>query len=135
MNHFAVGILSFFILLSVNFTSAQEVTSKQKRQVKLIANTIDKAGRLYSSGKYKSAADKINTAHQQILSIAATAGEDLMELLADEHTRLKKAHELLSDKEDVQLVALAELPEPMSCLLYTSPSPRDQRGSRMPSSA
>ena len=26
-------------------------------------------------------------------------------------------------------------PEVMNCLLYTSPSPRDQRGSRMPSSA
>ena len=25
--------------------------------------------------------------------------------------------------------------EPTTCLLYTSPSPRDQRGSRMPSSA
>ena len=25
--------------------------------------------------------------------------------------------------------------DPNSCLLYTSPSPRDQRGSRMPSSA
>ena len=25
--------------------------------------------------------------------------------------------------------------DPKSCLLYTSPSPRDQRGSRMPSSA
>ena len=25
--------------------------------------------------------------------------------------------------------------EPKDCLLYTSPSPRDQRGSRMPSSA
>ena len=25
--------------------------------------------------------------------------------------------------------------EPITCLLYTSPSPRDQRGSRMPSSA
>ena len=25
--------------------------------------------------------------------------------------------------------------KPISCLLYTSPSPRDQRGSRMPSSA
>ena len=24
---------------------------------------------------------------------------------------------------------------PLTCLLYTSPSPRDQRGSRMPSSA
>ena len=27
------------------------------------------------------------------------------------------------------------LPLPYTCLLYTSPSPRDQRGSRMPSSA
>ena len=27
------------------------------------------------------------------------------------------------------------LVEPVGCLLYTSPSPRDQRGSRMPSSA
>ena len=26
-------------------------------------------------------------------------------------------------------------PEDIDCLLYTSPSPRDQRGSRMPSSA
>ena len=31
---------------------------------------------------------------------------------------------------DVAMAALAEV-----CLLYTSPSPRDQRGSRMPSSA
>ena len=29
----------------------------------------------------------------------------------------------------------AMLAEPYHCLLYTSPSPRDQRGSRMPSSA
>ena len=28
-----------------------------------------------------------------------------------------------------------ERPMPTCCLLYTSPSPRDQRGSRMPSSA
>ena len=28
-----------------------------------------------------------------------------------------------------------KLAEAISCLLYTSPSPRDQRGSRMPSSA
>ena len=28
-----------------------------------------------------------------------------------------------------------KLEEYLSCLLYTSPSPRDQRGSRMPSSA
>ena len=29
----------------------------------------------------------------------------------------------------------ANLEQAQSCLLYTSPSPRDQRGSRMPSSA
>ena len=29
----------------------------------------------------------------------------------------------------------SSLNRPRSCLLYTSPSPRDQRGSRMPSSA
>ena len=37
-----------------------------------------------------------------------------------------------------RLIALAFLPKPTNsgrCLLYTSPSPRDQRGSRMPSSA
>ena len=31
--------------------------------------------------------------------------------------------------------AVREAARRMSCLLYTSPSPRDQRGSRMPSSA
>ena len=30
---------------------------------------------------------------------------------------------------------LTELDSAITCLLYTSPSPRDQRGSRMPSSA
>ena len=32
-------------------------------------------------------------------------------------------------------VVITCLPSPEACLLYTSPSPRDQRGSRMPSSA
>ena len=31
--------------------------------------------------------------------------------------------------------AASDVYTPVSCLLYTSPSPRDQRGSRMPSSA
>ena len=38
--------------------------------------------------------------------------------------------------ETLALEAMVNLSEiPASCLLYTSPSPRDQRGSRMPSSA
>ena len=39
----------------------------------------------------------------------------------DEHT-IEEMHQIASRYPD-------------SCLLYTSPSPRDQRGSRMPSSA
>ena len=41
--------------------------------------------------------------------------------------------------KDIKLEAAEDLPlrvhHFMTCLLYTSPSPRDQRGSRMPSSA
>ena len=33
------------------------------------------------------------------------------------------------------VVVISEEEEDLFCLLYTSPSPRDQRGSRMPSSA
>ena len=42
--------------------------------------------------------------------------------------------ELFAD-QDRRKVALGCLIEAYHCLLYTSPSPRDQRGSRMPSSA
>ena len=40
----------------------------------------------------------------------------------------------LPDK-DVPPPSLEECQDLLGCLLYTSPSPRDQRGSRMPSSA
>ena len=36
---------------------------------------------------------------------------------------------------DAGILEPSEKPTPWACLLYTSPSPRDQRGSRMPSSA
>ena len=34
-----------------------------------------------------------------------------------------------------EFISVSEFEMSTSCLLYTSPSPRDQRGSRMPSSA
>ena len=39
------------------------------------------------------------------------------------------------DEDLFELIAQAHAVSLSSCLLYTSPSPRDQRGSRMPSSA
>ena len=49
------------------------------------------------------------------------------------------AHELAKPRDDTRPIAdfpdLGQLKVLSVCLLYTSPSPRDQRGSRMPSSA
>ena len=44
-------------------------------------------------------------------------------------TDIDRAIQIIEDASDEILDCIA------SCLLYTSPSPRDQRGSRMPSSA
>ena len=41
----------------------------------------------------------------------------------------------LSEAGEVELEGVASAAAVLPCLLYTSPSPRDQRGSRMPSSA
>ena len=47
---------------------------------------------------------------------------------------LKETRRKDSEKGRYTLIFLAP-PNDKNCLLYTSPSPRDQRGSRMPSSA
>ena len=43
--------------------------------------------------------------------------------------------QLLAQYFGITKAQLVEAPGQAPCLLYTSPSPRDQRGSRMPSSA
>ena len=52
-------------------------------------------------------------------------------MIIDEDTVIIPGHGSLANKEDLRRY-LAMI---TTCLLYTSPSPRDQRGSRMPSSA
>ena len=47
--------------------------------------------------------------------------EELKNYILEMETEIKKCHEFIKSKE--------------GCLLYTSPSPRDMRRSRMPSSA
>ena len=50
-----------------------------------------------------------------------------------QYLKASQIHGALAD-ETLALDVESE-PEVKACLLYTSPSPRDQRGSRMPSSA
>ena len=62
----------------------------------------------------------------------ALASEKVQTSLWDEQSPIP--HTLLGQSADLIVVAPATA-RLLSCLLYTSPSPRDQRGSRMPSSA
>ena len=59
---------------------------------------------------------------------AAAFLEDFNKTLSDENYGVKEI-------DNTQSGVMVEYSSPNTCLLYTSPSPRDQRGSRMPSSA
>ena len=68
--------------------------------------------------------------------------EKIKILWADDEIDLLKPQMMFLEKRGYEVVtvsngydALEECENTNDCLLYTSPSPRDQRGSRMPSSA
>ena len=62
-------------------------------------------------------------------------GLDLSEAEKSRTAGIKWADSLRGLPWDEFMVSLRDALQPYICLLYTSPSPRDQRGSRMPSSA
>ena len=75
----------------------------------------------------------------------ALTGHSLVDMLPQPSILSMQEHFVASGRQVLPLTGVADL-EPgdlvgvahaplLSCLLYTSPSPRDQRGSRMPSSA
>ena len=51
------------------------------------------------------------------------------------HNRTPRVFTANEAPQDVEIFLHHEMAQTPYCLLYTSPSPRDQRGSRMPSSA
>ena len=57
------------------------------------------------------------------------------EIRRAEATFMARELALVLDDQGVWGASLTSPPYALICLLYTSPSPRDQRGSRMPSSA
>ena len=63
---------------------------------------------------------------------------NLVQYLGEENVDMQvhRNDEITLEKvEALQPERILISPGPCTCLLYTSPSPRDQRGSRMPSSA
>ena len=89
-------------------------------------------------------AERVETESRKLLGRLrdAMAGDDpgqarldkITHLIADSIGTEVCSIYLFRDEETLELCATEGL-NPESCLLYTSPSPRDQRGSRMPSSA
>ena len=67
-----------------------------------------------------------------------TAGTAADTIIVEWNNRDAVAEAVAAHGEDLAVIACEPVPANMNlvpCLLYTSPSPRDQRGSRMPSSA
>ena len=99
-------LLASALLLNVNSSFAQKKTEAEETS-KLIAGPM---------------LSYIDNYHAQ------------MWLLVSKDTR-EVTIKLENFDEDRNQKLVYDITDPKSCLLYTSPSPRDQRGSRMPSSA
>ena len=70
------------------------------------------------------------------------ANGDEVQLCEDGLSRMAVARGIIDDAVEQRMPVYGvttglgpKVVDPLPCLLYTSPSPRDQRGSRMPSSA
>jgi len=85
--------------------------------------------------KVESKADKIEKAAQVLTADANTAKADPNTISTKRYPWIKIEFSQLSRVIRVCNYLLVISAVLYSCLLYTSPSPRDQRGSRMPSSA
>ncbi len=107
-----VLICAWTLLQFPVFGLSQDVTSKQKRQVKSIASLIDKADRLYDSKKYKSSTDKLDDANRLLQKLAVSANKELMTLLSTEHKRLSEIHERLT-KQKMRPSPVQPLPDPV----------------------
>ena len=120
--------LFFFLVacLAPNQAIAQErVTTAQKRVIKKIGTGIDRAGKLFENNKHKQSAKLIGELAEDLADLVKEEpSPSLLAAVQEQHARLQQARE-----------ALVAAGQSLSCLLYTSPSPRDRQKSRMPSSA
>ena len=80
---------------------------------------------------YNSLEDSTDQIIKEVCQQAFNPNHKIHLASAAEFSQLQNARQLV----DFELEALKDSSETISCLLYTSPSPRDRTRSRMPSSA
>ena len=94
------------------------------------AEAPDQFARLVAEAT-KSAIELIKREDRVVGGAALT--NEILTLIGEAVAKAKNDGALVVEDPKPQLLTAVARPTP--CLLYTSPSPRDQRGSRMPSSA
>ena len=121
-----------------NTTASQTISetttagiSQQNQKQQSTEKTSSRADRLAELRK-KSAASKLN-AEQQKLGGVVEEIAPVVEVVPE--VKLVEAKTEIESFSAVAKTSAKPAISQLNCLLYTSPSPRDQRGSRMPSSA
>ena len=77
----------------------------------------------------------VNAAKEFIFSTVKTGSLDVVQLHGEESAEFARSLRGLTVWKAAHLTSRADVDFYASCLLYTSPSPRDRQKSRMPSSA
>ena len=124
------GIPSLKVGFNKVFGYYLEVTNTHKDKVpaEFIRKQTLKNAERYITPELKEYEEKVLSADEKAQSLEAELFNGLRELVRANTLRLKANAEIIATLDVV--AALAHF-----CLLYTSPSPRDKRQSRMPSSA
>ena len=96
------------------------------REIKFSFSGLKTAVRYSIAGQGKLDFSQLNLAPETVANVAASFQRAVIDIL------VRKAHQAMQQSKLTRLCVGGGV---AACLLYTSPSPRDQRGSRMPSSA
>ena len=127
------GRIWALIFLSENHISTPEIVDTlqvSKASVSIGINDLLEEKLIKSSGKIRNGAVTYSATENVGSVVRRVLKERELKLISDTEKNLMKLAKLSPKSIEEQNISKEKI-----CLLYTSPSPRDQRGSRMPSSA
>ena len=143
----AVSFVIFFVGL-IYLKVPQNVNSLLTKMIVDIKNEIDESEKLRSESKklLDDAQSKLNSAEQEKKKIINQANIEAEKLTKDMSEKFSKSAEIKKNLANIKIsqmkdAAIKDIKDTSikiaieACLLYTSPSPRDEKVSRMPSSA
>ena len=106
-------LIGCLIVCSCNLVAAQEITSKQSREIKAIGKQIDKSIRYFDSKRNETSARELGKAYDRVMKLAADANEPLIDSLRPEYKRIEEYHKKLKEA-GLELADLGALPDPIT---------------------